>query len=307
MSAPTLLARALPRASAAGSTSRLTLQHQHPVRLSHIGSQPLILPPATTVTKVPFPPQPDPLSPLPHSWWQAQGIVVKGPLGQQIVPLFPGIEFKEDPRPATPPEGEEPTPTIYRVSITPGWNSKPAVRRQTRKTDPELKLWRPEKVDKGHWGLVRALLGSALTGVTEGHSAILRLVGVGYRAAVESDPDPHLNNVQKAFEEGAKTYFLSQPQRDFYQAQANELNKAKESAQKLILRLGFSEPIVVKLPLGIHATVPSPTSIVLKGISNQQLGDTAAKIRLLRRPEPYKGKGIFLNNETIKLKQVKKK
>lgn len=73
----------------------------------------------------------------------------------------------------------------------------------------------------------------------------------------------------------------------------------------MCLRLGFSHPVDLGCPKGIKATVPQPTRIVLEGINLEELKQFAARIRRWRVPEPYKGKGIFVNDETIKLKQKK--
>src|SRR6266513_2353722 len=60
----------------------------------------------------------------------------------------------------------------------------------------------------------------------------------------------------------------------------------------LELNVGFSHPVVVKPPQGISFEVPEPTSVLVKGIDKQQVGEIAAEVRKVRPPEPYKGKGI---------------
>lgn len=70
---------------------------------------------------------------------------------------------------------------------------------------------------------------------------------------------------------------------------------------------GYSHPVLMTIPRGITASTPTPTRIVLKGVDIQQLGQFAAKLRAFRPPEPYKGKGVFVNDEQIKLKSAKKK
>jgi large subunit ribosomal protein L6 len=94
--------------------------------------------------------------------------------------------------------------------------------------------------------------------VSEGHAAILRLVGVGYRATVE------------------KTAVTKSPE--------------YEGQQFVSLKVGYS---------------PQPTRLLLEGAEKEVLMQFAAEIREWRRPEPYKGKGIFVNGETIKLKAKK--
>ena len=61
---------------------------------------------------------------------------------------------------------------------------------------------------------------------------------------------------------------------------------------KLELALGYSHPINYAAPSGVRFEVPSPTSIVVRGIDKQQVGQVAAEIRDFRKPEPYKGKGV---------------
>jgi large subunit ribosomal protein L6 len=68
---------------------------------------------------------------------------------------------------------------------------------------------------------------------------------------------------------------------------------------------GFSHPVVVEQPEGIEFEVPAPTSIVVRGIDKQQVGEVAAKIRKIRKPEPYKGKGIRYENEYVRKKAGK--
>jgi len=70
----------------------------------------------------------------------------------------------------------------------------------------------------------------------------------------------------------------------------------------LTLTLGYSHPVVYKLPEGISASVDKKNRIVLSGIDKELLGATAATIRALRRPEPYKGKGIKYVEEQIRRK-----
>lgn len=78
--------------------------------------------------------------------------------------------------------------------------------------------------------------------------------------------------------------------------------RAELSGNSLVFQLGYSHRINFALPEGISAEVPKPTQIVLKGIDKCLLGRTAAKIRALRKPEPYKGKGLKYSGETIRRK-----
>ena len=71
---------------------------------------------------------------------------------------------------------------------------------------------------------------------------------------------------------------------------------------ELEFALGFSHPVVVKAPEGIAFTVESPTRLTVSGIDKQKVGEVAANIRKLRKPEPYKGKGVRYEGEYVKRK-----
>ena len=73
----------------------------------------------------------------------------------------------------------------------------------------------------------------------------------------------------------------------------------------LLLNLGFSHPVYFQKPEGIIFDVPNNTTVVVKGIDNQLVGDVSAKIRELRKPEPYKGKGVRYKDEYIRKKAGK--
>ena len=81
--------------------------------------------------------------------------------------------------------------------------------------------------------------------------------------------------------------------------------RAEAKGQELHLTLGFSHPIVFPLPAGVTAAVERQTVVTLTSADRQTLGETAAKIRDLRPPEPYKGKGIKYREEIIKRKAGK--
>ena len=72
------------------------------------------------------------------------------------------------------------------------------------------------------------------------------------------------------------------------------------------MSLGFSHPILYKVPDGITVETPSQTEIVVKGIDKQLVGQTAAEIRAFRPPEPYKGKGVRYEGEYVMRKLAKK-
>ncbi|KAL2143935.1 hypothetical protein VTI28DRAFT_9765 [Corynascus sepedonium] len=130
---------------------------------------------------------------------------------------------------------------------------------------------RNERNQREMWGTTWSYLNNYIMGVSEGHTAVLRLVGIGYRATVEP-----------------------RPEQEEYPGQ-----------QFVCLKLGFSHPVEMGLPKGMRASAPQPTRVLLEGIDKEQIMQFAAKIRRWRVPEPYKGKGIFINDETIKLKQKK--
>jgi len=71
------------------------------------------------------------------------------------------------------------------------------------------------------------------------------------------------------------------------------------------LALGFSHPVVVDAPQGITFEVPVPTRIVVRGIDKELVGQTAANIRKIRKPEPYKGKGVRYAGEQVQRKAGK--
>ena len=83
--------------------------------------------------------------------------------------------------------------------------------------------------------------------------------------------------------------------------------RAQAQGKQLNLTLGFSHPINFAVPEGITIETPSPTEIVIKGIDRQKVGQTAAEVRGIRPPEPYKGKGVRYANEQVSLKEGKKK
>ena len=136
-------------------------------------------------------------------------------------------------------------------------------------------LWPPiQPLTPFPTGTTRAYLHNHILGVSEGHTAILRLVGVGYRATIEPT--------------AASGKLPEYPGQQF-----------------VSLKLGYTHPIDMAIPLGMKASTPQPTRILLEGNDKEVVNEFAAKIRKWRVPEPYKGKGIFVNGETIRLKAKK--
>ncbi|MBA2610287.1 MAG: 50S ribosomal protein L6, partial [Actinobacteria bacterium] len=78
-----------------------------------------------------------------------------------------------------------------------------------------------------------------------------------------------------------------------------------QGPNKIELALGFSHPVHVDAPAGITFEVPQPTRIVVKGIDKELVGQVAANIRKIRKPEPYKGKGVRYVNEVVRRKAGK--
>ena len=74
----------------------------------------------------------------------------------------------------------------------------------------------------------------------------------------------------------------------------------------LELNVGFSHPVVIKPPQGISFEVPDATTVIVKGIDKQQVGEIAAQVRKVRPPEPYKGKGIRYEGEYVRRKVGKR-
>jgi large subunit ribosomal protein L6 len=131
---------------------------------------------------------------------------------------------------------------------------------EVKQADGTLTVSRPS--DEGEiralHGLSRPLIANMVTGVTDGYSKTLEIVGVGYRV----------------------------------QARGKDLEFA----------LGYSHPVPISPPEGITFRVETPTRLVVEGIDKQQVGEVAANLRKLRKPDPYKGKGVRYQGEQIRRK-----
>lgn len=77
---------------------------------------------------------------------------------------------------------------------------------------------------------------------------------------------------------------------------------AAKGPKQLEFSLGFSHPVIVDAPEGITFTVENPTKFAVQGIDKQAVGETAANIRKIRKPEPYKGKGVRYADENVRRK-----
>jgi large subunit ribosomal protein L6 len=132
-----------------------------------------------------------------------------------------------------------------------------------RADDGTITVGRPddERLSKSLHGLSRTLIANMVTGVTDGYTKTLEIVGTGYRVT----------------------------------AKGSDLEFA----------LGFSHPVVVPAPEGISFRVEAPTRFAVEGIDKQKVGEVAANIRKLRKPDPYKGKGVRYQGEVNRRKAGK--
>ncbi|HCE84768.1 MAG TPA: 50S ribosomal protein L6 [Bacteroidetes bacterium] len=133
--------------------------------------------------------------------------------------------------------------------------------------DNVLTVKRPtdQKRHKALHGLYRSLISNMVVGVSEGYKIELELVGVGFRAS--------------------------------------------NSGQVLEMSLGFSHPVVFLIPAEVKVTTEmkkgSPPLVILESNDKQLIGQVAARIRSIRKPEPYKGKGIRFKGEVLRRKEGK--
>ena len=78
------------------------------------------------------------------------------------------------------------------------------------------------------------------------------------------------------------------------------------SGNKITVNAGYSNPVIVDAPQGLKVESPSTTELIISGINNQEVSEFAANIRKIRKPEPYKGKGIRYKGEYVRRKEGKK-
>lgn len=131
--------------------------------------------------------------------------------------------------------------------------------------DNHIKIFVADEEKKNLRGLTRTLVSNMVEGVTNGYEKKLLVLGVGYGAKLEG--------------------------------------------KKLVLSLGFSHKVNFEVPAGIEVKVEQDVKgnaiIILSGIDKQYLGEIAASLKALKKPEPYKWKGIRYSDEVIKLKPGK--
>jgi large subunit ribosomal protein L6 len=81
--------------------------------------------------------------------------------------------------------------------------------------------------------------------------------------------------------------------------------QALKQGKAVVLKVGYANDIVLTPPDGVTADLPDPTTIVVKGADKQKVGQFAAEVRAARKPEPYKGKGVRYESETVRRKEGK--
>lgn len=138
-----------------------------------------------------------------------------------------------------------------------------------KQEDGTLSLERPnnQRRNRSQHGLARTLINNMVQGVTEGHTKVLEIHGVGYRAAMEG--------------------------------------------RNLILNVGYSHPVKIEAVPGVEFEVKSEersrvTQIHVRGIDKALVGQVAADIRKVRKPDPYKGKGVRYQGEIVRLRPGKR-
>jgi|SRR3989337_1027365 len=123
------------------------------------------------------------------------------------------------------------------------------------------------------WGTYASHIKNMIEGVTRGYTKKLILEGVGFKSEVKP-------------------------------ARPNDSGRSG-GGQDLVFALGFSHPVVVPIPPGIKATAEK-NLITISGIDKEKVGEFSAKLRDMKKPEPYKGKGFRYEGEVIRRKQGKK-
>ncbi|CAK9436063.1 mitochondrial 54S ribosomal protein uL6m [Lodderomyces beijingensis] len=203
--------------------------------LSNIGKQPIKLIEGTSFAIETIPPEfCRSFAKRDKVYTLGRQVIIKGPLGtiRTEIPQFLKVRPSED------------DPSLLTVKV-----DKPT-----------------NKLQKQFWGTMRSAIQNAVIGTSEGHMAIVKFVGTGYRAILE---------------------------------------KNAKGQDVIALKLGFPYTPKVVIPKGIKVSSPNPARLVIEGCDKQQVKLFAAVIREYKKPEPYKGKGIFVDDETIVLKEKK--
>ena len=150
------------------------------------------------------------------------------------------------------------------------------------------------KKEKSLWGLFRALIQNMVDGVTKGYEKKLEVIGVGFKMQA-TKADAALALYKKQYTDN-----LNAENKEHLVAEATyALGKLPAlTGQILEFRLGFSHPVFMQVPSGITAIIDK-NSLAITGADRQLVGKFAADIRELKKPEPYKGKGIKYIDEVI--------
>jgi len=306
----------LPLRRASGLARALPLGARH---MSRIGKKPIPLPDAVKVTIEPYPTeQLLPIKPLSERIGSAeryflrnsptkdsfqmfgapQMLRVEGPLGSLKVPVHSYCNVQID-------EGDMGS----NVVVSPRCEGK-------------------TKLGKTMWGSLRGYIAGAVLGVSQGYRKELELHGVGYRARIEPPggegpksagappaPSGKAGGLKGKAVAEAPDRLVSLGVREYGArtgAQAGVIpvppdEGAAAPGDELVLRVGFGHEVRVKFPPHLQVVTPSPTSIIITGIDRQSVGQAAARVRLIKKPDPYKGKGIRYVGEVVRLKQGKRR
>lgn len=183
-----------------------------------------------------------------------------GHIGNAPVPYPASVKLESTPESnlvLTGPLGQQ---TVFIHNFVRLFNSAPA----TDLDEGSLEVKVDDQTVPFHkymWGTTRTLISNAIEGVTEGYRVPVKMVGVGYRGAMEDCPIP-----------------LGADPKDWV------------GRKRLNLKLGMSHPVIIDIPPGVNVEVPLPTKFILSGVDKQQVFQFAANIRKWRPPEPYRGK-----------------
>lgn len=179
------------------------------------------------------------------------------------------------------------------------------------------------KLGKTLWGTTRGYLANMVRGVSQGFRKELELKGIGFKARVEpaTAAKPPAGEAVVQYRLGTERYGHSQRHKmpgpypadvqdgAFAYPSVVSVGRAPhaETRNALMLRIGFSHEVRVDFPPHLVVTTPSPTTIAISGVDAQQVGLAAQRVRLLRKPDVYKGKGVRYAGEVVRLRQGKRK
>lgn len=143
--------------------------------------------------------------------------------------------------------------------------------------------------------------------LTEAFSTLLKIEVKGQEVVVERSSDDKLERSLHGLTRSLIQNMVDGVTKGF--EKSLEINgvgyRAAMQGNTLVLNVGFSHTVEMVPPEGVKCEVPAQTKIVIKGANKQAVGEFAAKIRAVRKPEPYKGKGIKYENEFVRRKEGK--